>query len=90
MEFAEVLPIAQTIALIGTAVWAIYRTRETTNNLIHKNEVMTTQLTVTLNHLNHTVQKIDSNQLALHETIVNIKERLVRLEITNGHHKHDN
>jgi hypothetical protein len=90
MEYTEVLPIAQTIALIGTAVWAIYRTRETTNNLIHKNEIIVAQLTVTLNHLNNTVQKIDANQLALHETIMDIKERLVRLEITNGHHKHNN
>jgi len=90
MEFTEVLPIAQTVALISTAVWAIYRTRETTNVLIHKNELMTTQLTVTLDHLNATVQKIDMNQLALHETINSIKERLIRLEITNGHVKHDN
>jgi hypothetical protein len=89
MEYLEVLPVAQTVALIATAVWAIYRTRETTNTLIHKNEIMTAQLTVTLDHLNATVQKIDMNQLALHETINSIKERIIRLEITNGYHKHD-
>jgi len=90
MEFTEVLPIAQTVALIGTAVWAIYRTKETTNTLIHKNEIMMTQLTVTLEHLNATVQKIDLNQIGLHDAINSIKERLIRLEITNGHVKHDN